>query len=145
MEQAICGVDCSKCELNNTCKGCTKTKGRPFGSDCVVAGCLKESEDYLCEFKRNLIKAFNDLNVIDLEEIKELNALKGSLVNIEYPLPNGKGVRLLDDNKIYLGNQVAIKNSDKYYGIVADEKYLIVSKYRGYGVDSEIIVFKQWQ
>lgn len=106
--------------------------------------CLKESGSKLCEFKKNLINAINNLKILDMEEIKELNALKGALVNIEYPLPNGKFVKILDDNKIYLGNQVSIKNSD-YYGIIGDEKYLVVSKYRDYGVDSEVIVFKQWQ
>lgn len=145
MNQSICGIDCTKCQLNHTCNGCTKTNGRPFGGACVVAMCLKESGSKLCEFKRNLISAINDLKILDMEEIKELNALKGSLVNIEYPLPNGKFVKILDANKIYLGNQVSIKNSDYYYGIIGDEKYLVVSKYRDYGVDSEVIVLKQWQ
>lgn len=31
MNHSIYGVDCTKCQLNHTCKGCTKTKGRPFG------------------------------------------------------------------------------------------------------------------
>lgn len=145
MNHSICGVDCTKCQLNSSCKGCNKTKGHPFGGDCVVAMCLKESGSKLGEFKKNLITAINNLKIPDMEEIKELNALKGSLINIEYPLPNGKFVKILDDNKIYLGNQVSIKNSDYYYGIIGDEKYLLVSKYRDYGVDSEVIVFKQWQ
>lgn len=63
---------------------------------------------------------------------------------IEYALPNGQVVKFWDDNKIYLGNQLHKKDSDRCYGIIADEKYLMVSEYSGYGADAEIIVFKQW-
>ena len=79
-----------------------------------------------------------------LEEVTELNALKGSFANIEYALPNGQVVKFWDDNKIYLGNQLHKEGSDRCYGIIADEKYLMVSEYSGYGADSEIIVFKRW-
>ena len=51
----------------------------------------------------------------------ELNALKGSFTNIEYALPNGQIVKFWDDNKIYLGNQMHKKDSDRSYGIIADE------------------------
>ena len=79
-----------------------------------------------------------------MEQLTELHALKGSFANIEYVLPNGQTVKFWDDNRIYLGNQLHKKNSDRYYGIVADEKYLMVSEYGDYGSDAEIIVFKQW-
>ncbi len=74
----------------------------------------------------------------------ELNALKGSFTNIEYALPNGQIVKFWDDNKIYLGNQLHKKDSDRCYGIIADAKYLMVSEYSGFGADAEIVVFKQW-
>ena len=79
-----------------------------------------------------------------MEEVTELNALKGSFANIEYTLPNGHTVKFWDDNRIYLGNQLHKKDSDRCYGIIADEKYLMVSEYSGYGTDAEIIVFKRW-
>nr|WP_271641880.1 DUF3795 domain-containing protein [Clostridioides difficile] len=144
MTKSICGVDCRKCELSNTCNGCAKTKGHPFGSECMVALCLKEGKDALCSFKKNLIRAFNALNIQDMEEVTELNALKGSFINIEYTLPKGQLVKFWDDNKIYFGNQLRKKDSDRYYGIIADEKYLMVSEYSGYGSDAEIVVFKRW-
>ncbi len=79
-----------------------------------------------------------------MEEVTELNALKGSFANIEYTLPNGHTVKFWDDNRIYLGNQLHKMDSDRCYGIIADEKYLMVSEYSSYGTDAEIIVFKRW-
>lgn len=145
MTKSIYGVDCRKCELSNTCNRCAEPKGHPFGSECMVALCLKEGENALCKFKKNLITAFNALNIQDMEEVTELNALKGSFINIEYTLPKGQIVKFWDDNKIYFGNQLRKKDSDRYYGIIADEKYLMVSEYSGYGSDAETVVFKHWR
>ncbi|HOD93933.1 MAG TPA: hypothetical protein PL054_08675 [Clostridia bacterium] len=36
-------------------------------------------------------------------KVTRLNTLKGSFVNLEYTLPSGQAVKLLDDNKIYIG------------------------------------------
>ena len=141
----ICGVDCSKCELRGTCNGCAETNGRPFGAECTVACCLKEGEHALYEFKMHLIAAFNALHIKDMEEVTELNALKGSFVNITYTLPNGQHVKFWDDNKIYLGNQLQKTGSDRYYGLIADQNYLMVSEYSGYGSDAEVIEFKRWK
>lgn len=78
-----------------------------------------------------------------MEEITVLHALKGSYINLEYPLLNGKNVKLLDDNKIYLGSQIHKKGSSRCYGIVADEKYLIVCEYGEFGQDAEIVVYQK--
>lgn len=145
MAESICGIDCGKCELSGTCNGCTKTKGRPFGGECVVAMCFKEGEDALCCFRKDLITAFNALNIQDMEEVTELNALKGSFINIEYALPNGQIVKFWDDNRIYLGNQLRKQDSERCYGLIADENYLMVSEYSGYGDEAEIVIFKRWR
>lgn len=145
MAKSMCGVDCTKCKLNSTCKGCAETEGHPFGAECMVALCLKKGENVLCKFKKDLIAAFNALNIQDMEEVTDLNALKGSFINIEYSLPNEQIVRFWDDNKIYLGNQLHKKDSDRCYGIIADQKYLMVSEYSGYGSDAEVVVFKRWR
>lgn len=141
----MCGIDCMKCKLSGTCNGCAKTKGKPFGAECIVALCLKDGENALCELKKNLISAFNTLGIQDMERVTELNALKGSFINIEYVLPNGQILKFWNDNRIYLGNQLHKKNSDRCYGIVVDEKYLMVSEYSVYGSDAEVIVFKRWK
>ena len=145
MTKSICEIDCMKCELKSTCNGCAETKGHPFGAECLVAFCLKDGWNVLCEFKKNLITAFNALNIQDMEEVTELNALKGSFINIEYTLPNGHIVKFWDDNGIYLGNQLCKKDSERCYGIIADEKYLMVSEYSGYGSDAEVVIFKRWR
>ena len=141
---SICGIDCAKCDLNSTCMGCVETEGKPFGAECVVALCCHKGEDALCECKNKLIAAFNDLDIRDMEEVTDLNALKGSFVNIEYTLPGGQRVKFWDDNKIYFGNQLHKKGSDRCYGIVADEKYLMVAEYGDYGSDAEVVAFRRW-
>ena len=40
--------------------------------------------------------------------------------------------------------QIHKKDSDRCYGIIADEKYLMVSEYSGFGADAEIVVLKRW-
>ena len=30
MRNSICGIDCMKCELKETCYGCAMTEGHPF-------------------------------------------------------------------------------------------------------------------
>lgn len=142
--QSICGADCAKCSLSNACKGCTATNGRPFGAECVLASCYRKGENALDACKRRLIAAFNALDIRDMEEVTELNALKGSFLNIEYALPNGMPAKFWDDDKIYFGNQLHKKDSDRCYGIAADEKYLMVSEYGGSGSDPEIVVFRRW-
>lgn len=144
MMGAICGIDCTKCELSGGCKGCQETGGQPFGGACVVAACCRRGEAALDEWKGRLIAAFRALDIQDMEEVTELNALKGSFVNIAYTLPGGQTVKFWDDNRIYLGNQLRKCGSDRCYGIVADEKYLMVSEYGACGTDAEVVVFQRW-
>ncbi|MCB6203110.1 DUF3795 domain-containing protein [Extibacter muris] len=144
MMKSICGVDCTKCEFNTTCKGCAETNGQPFGAECIVALYCKKGDTALRELKEKLIEEIHALPIQDMEEVTELYALKGSVLNIEYPLPNGQMVKFWDDNKIYLGNQVGKNGSDRCYGIAADDKHFMVSEYSGYGSDAEVIVFKRW-
>jgi len=144
MAMSICGIDCTKCELSNTCNGCAETNGHPFGGECIVALCCQRGEKALCEFKAKLISAFNSLNIEDMDQVTELNALKGSFINIEYTLPGGQTVKLWDDNKIYLGNQLCKQNSDRCYGLAADEKYMMVCESGYDGSDAQIVVFRRW-
>lgn len=71
------------------------------------------------------------------------DALKGSLLNLEYTLENGQTVKLLNDNKIYLGTQLHKKKSDRYYGIVADDKCILVCEYGQNRSDPKIILYEQ--
>lgn len=143
--KSICGVDCTGCGLREGCGGCAETKGRPFGGACLVADRLKEGTPALCAFQEKLMGAFNALSIQDMDELRQLHALKGSLVNLTYTLPNGQAVQFWEDNKIYLGGQLAKKGSNLWYGMIADETHLMVSQYRGYGEEAEIVVFQRWR
>lgn len=153
MSKSICGIDCSKCELNNTCGGCVKTNGSPFGSECIVARCClangnktcESCNGDLCELKEKLIKEFNELDIKGLKEVTSLNNVKGSFINIPYTLSNGEVIKLWDDNKIYLANQIKKQDSDRFYGLAADEEYLAVCEYGSMGEDAKIIIFKRYK
>lgn len=106
------------------------------GIDCTDCG-MKEA----C--KEQIIKEFNALGITDMPTITNLCQLSGAFVNLEYTLPSGQNVKLLDDNKIYLGYQVEKVGSDRCYGLVADNQYLLVCEYGCNGTDPEIVVFKK--
>lgn len=142
--KSICGIDCTACEWRGGCKGCLETGGQPFGGKCVAAECCRRGETALAELKAALIAAFRALDIPEMEEVTDLNALRGSFINIPYTLPSGQAVRLWDDNQIYLGSQLHKRGSDRCYGIAADETYLAVSEYGENGADAQLVVFKRW-
>ena len=94
--------------------------------------------------KEQLIKEFNNLGISDMEEVTELHEGKGDFVNLDFPLPCGKTVNLWDNEKTYYINQLEKKNSERCYGLTADEKYLLVCEYGEGGSKPEIVVFKRW-
>ena len=148
--ESICGADCSNCGYgkNNNCKGCMQTKGCPFGKQCFIAKYIltggKENYDI---FKNQLIDEINDLHIPGMPRINDLNALNGSFVNLSYPMPNGKMVQFLDNNEIYLGNQVECEFNDgeiiRCFGILANMDFILVSEYGPNGNNPEIIIYKK--
>lgn len=147
----LCGLDCNKCGFKNECGGCVETHGHSFGGSCMIAECCdkKSCENFgkcfeaSCNLKKQLITEFNALGIKDIENITSLNALKGSFINLEYTLPNGQKIKLWDDKRIYLGNQLCKKNSNRCYGLTADENYILVCEYGDNGSLPEIIVYKK--
>ncbi len=75
--------------------------------------------------------------------VTELYSLHGAYINLEYELPSGQKVKFWDDDRVYLGNQLEKKNSDRCYGIVADENFLMVCEYGCNGSEPELIIFKK--
>ena len=76
--------------------------------------------------------------------MKELNALIGSFVNLEYRLPNGNCVKFLDDNATYLGNQLeSLFGGNRCFGIVANMEFLLVCTYEENGANPELVVYKK--
>lgn len=141
---SICGLDCCcDCNKKNDCGGCVKTDGHPFGGTCVAADCVKQAGlEGLKKMKETLIAEFNALGIHGLQ-VKDLNLLNGFFVNLEYPLANGQSVKLLDDNRVYWGSQIEIPDSDRCYGVVADDHYLLICEYGHNGTNPEIIVYKK--
>ncbi len=152
--KAICGLDCRECGgLENGCGGCTETGGRPFGGTCVIAVCCEKkncencgnSFAAPCRYKEEVIAAFNALGIADMERVTDLNALCGGYINLQYTLPGGQAIKFWDDKRVYWGNQLHKQNSDRCYGLTADEHYLLVCEYGDGGSDAEIIVYKKWR
>lgn len=108
---SICGANCKNCGYgkNNNCKGCKQSNGCPFGRQCFIAKYIltggKESYE---TFKNKLIDEFNNLKISGMPQIKELIPLNGAFVNLKYPISNGSTVQFLNNDEIYLGNQVNV-------------------------------------
>lgn len=142
MAKSLCGADCSACPWNSGCAGCVETDGCPFGETCMVADCCKRGT--LPEMKAKLIAAFRSLGMEGMEDLTDLFALRGAFINMEYELPCGQKTKFWNDNKIYLGNQLEQKGTDRCYGLAADENYLMVCEYGPNGTDQKLLVFKRW-
>lgn len=146
MITSICGLDCTNCKLKDTCEGCGSISRK-----CVVAACCQNKGhdkcnqclDQSCELRKRMMAEFNALGIEDMAEVTNLNLLKGSFINLEYTLPNGQAVKLLDDDKIYLGNQICKKGGPRCYGLAADESHLLVCEYGDGGSDPEIVLYKK--
>ncbi|MDE6863121.1 MAG: hypothetical protein K2J41_01900 [Eubacterium sp.] len=93
--------------------------------------------------KNNLLNEIQKLGIKEFEKINSLNLLDGSYLNLEVELPSGIKAKLLDDNKKYYANQIDIENSDKCYGVAADENFIVVYKYGCNGADVELVQIKR--
>lgn len=111
---SICGVECcNDCDRMKDCGGCVKTDGHPLGGTCIAAECIKRGgfEEFK-KLKKALIEEFNALEIQGLQ-VNDLNLLNGFYINLEYGLPNGQSVKLLDDRCVYWGNQIEIPGSGR--------------------------------
>lgn len=144
--KTICGMDCSGCSFQDSCKGCAETGGHPLGGECIAAECYKSGgQSCFLAYKNRLIEEFQALGIPDMPAITTLCQLSGAYINMEYTLPNGQKIKLLDDTKIYLGYQLEKAGSDRCYGLAADDSHLLVCEYGCNGAEPEIIVYKKEQ
>lgn len=90
-----------------------------------------------------LLTEIKRLGIKEFDNIHSLNLLDGSYLNLEVELPSGVKAKLLDDNKKYYANQIDIADSDKCYGVAADENFIVVYKYGCNGADVELIQIKR--
>lgn len=142
--KTFCGLDCcDKCLKRNECGGCEQAQGRPFGGACVAASCVRHGgAGKLAREKERLMGEINALCFPGLS-VDDLNLLNGFYVNLEYPLPNGTSVRLLDDRNIYWGNQIEIPGSERCWGVIADESFLLVCTYGCGGSDPQLVLYRK--
>lgn len=136
--KTYCGMDCCKdCGKLSECGGCEKCQGHPFGGSCVA----ERNRDFLT-LKSELVKEINALGIKELA-INDLNLLNGAYVNLAYPLPNGTTTQFLNDNDIYFANQIERPNSERCYGVVANEEFILICEYGCNGANPEIILYKR--
>ena len=151
MAKGICGIDCGACELNSECNGCAATNGNPFGGGCVIARCCKnKGKDSCsdcpyagCELKRRLIDEINELDIADMPTVSDFYAIKGVFINLEYTLPSGQNAKFCRDDSIYLANKLPKKFGSGCYGVMADERFLMVAEYNEETNDSNVVVYKK--
>ena len=122
--------------------------GCPFGKQCFIAKyVLTGGKDSYEMFKSKLINEVNDLNVSGMPKIEELTPINGAFVNLTYRLPNGQNVQFLDNDDIYLANQVECEFNNgemiRLFGIVANMDFILVSEYGPNGDNPELIIYKK--
>lgn len=96
----------------------------------------------LTQEKQRLIAEVNALDILHLK-MTEVTLLNGFYVNLAYPLPNGDTVKFLQDQRVYLGTQIAQPDSDRFYGIVADDQFLLISSYGPGGEAPDLVLYKK--
>ncbi len=95
-------------------------------------------------FKQQLIGEINALQIEGLPKIDRLNALVGSYVNLEYPLPSGMKVKFLNDQTTYLGNQLESEfGGERCFGVLACMDFILVCTYEKDGVNPELVLYKK--
>ena len=95
-------------------------------------------------FQQQLMAEFNALGIDGMPEVTGLNVLSGSYINLEYTLPSGEKVKLLNDNATYLGNQLpCLYGGSRCFGLAANMQFLLVCTYGPFGEEPELIMYKR--
>ena len=95
-------------------------------------------------FKAQLVDEINALHIEGMPKLERLNALVGSYVNLEYPLPGGAKAKFLNDQITYLGNQLeSTFGGDRCFGVLASMDFILVCTYGKDGADPELVLYKK--
>ena len=101
-------------------------------------------EENFNQFKSKIIDEINALNVEGMPRVEKLDTVPGSSVNFEYRLPNGKTVKLLNDEVTYLGCRLdCLFGGERCFGIVANMDFLLVCTYEEDCSDPELLIYKK--
>ena len=96
------------------------------------------------QFKQQLIKEINALKIKGMPKVESLNALVGSFVNLEYPLPSGMKAKFLDDSATYLGTQLECKfGGERCFGVLANMDFILICTYEAEGINPELVLYKK--
>ena len=142
--KTYCGANCESCPSKENCKGCLETCGSPFGGRCVAAEYIKTGgvKAYR-QFKKQLTDEVNALLAAEgLGSTNDLYELVGAYVNLEYPMPSGEKVKLLNDKNVYLGAQIEFADLGVCCGVVADTGFILICSYSMDGSEPELIIYK---
>ena len=95
-------------------------------------------------FKQQLIDEINALRIEGMPKLEKLNALVGSFVNLEYPLPSGVKAKFLDDGTTYLGNQLESEfGGERCFGVLANMDFILICTYEAEGKNPELVLYKK--
>ena len=98
--------DCKECSAFNKCGGFISNSDKSFSRDCIARRLIvKNGFNSFLDFKKKVINKINNLGIKELK-VDDLNLLSASFVNLEYELENGTKVKLLNNNNVYLGQQI---------------------------------------
>ena len=94
--------------------------------------------------KKQLIEEINALAIPGMPKLVKLNALVGRYVNLEYPIPGGARVKLLNDGTTYLGNQLESEAEEGLcYGVLACADFILICTYGENGASPELLLYKK--
>ena len=148
--ESLCGYNCNNCKYgkNHNCKGCVQTSGCPFNKQCFIAKYILTGGRECYEiFKKQLVDEINCIEIPGMPKINDLTPLNGNFVNLAYPLPNRQAIQFLDDDEIYLGNQVESEFNNgeiiRCFGILANMDFILISEYGPNGDNPELILYKR--
>ena len=95
-------------------------------------------------FKQQLVEEINALQIEGMPKVEKLNALVGSFVNLEYPLPSGMKAKFLDDQTTYLGTQLESElGGERCFGVLANMDFILICTYGAEGADPELLLYKK--
>ena len=136
--KSACGVNCHTCQFGKE-RGC---QGCPCSS-CFIYEYIKTGgKEAFDLFKQKLCEEINALSLDGLPTITDLNPLIGEFINLKYPLPNHLEVSFLNNQEIYLANQVTSPFSEeRCFGIVANMRFILIVEYGIDGENPEILLY----
>lgn len=88
-----------------------------------------------------ILRRLHSLGIPELTTVQALNDLPGSYINLECRLPNGQTAKILDDTKTYSATQVERADSERCYGVAADDGQIVVYEYGCNGTDAVLVAW----